>query len=128
MDRRIKCCDISSEELKAKLKEEMENRAFVAYLEGELCETERDFLLQVAKIFRFPSYYGENWNAFDECICDLEWLDLSQYSRVLFVIDGFKKMFSRGLPDSHEALLRHLNWMFEGWDEEHIVGEVWLNS
>jgi RNAse (barnase) inhibitor barstar len=22
--------------------------------------------------FRFPDYYGENWNAFDECIRDVE--------------------------------------------------------
>lgn len=23
---------------------------------------------------RFPDYFGNNWNAVDECICDLSWL------------------------------------------------------
>ena len=28
---------------------------------------------------QFPHYYGNNWDAFDECIHDLEWLYADEY-------------------------------------------------
>ncbi|GAB6041820.1 barstar family protein [Endothiovibrio diazotrophicus] len=31
----------------------------------------------------FPDYFGNNWDAFDECVADLEWIDLPGY--VVFV-------------------------------------------
>jgi RNAse (barnase) inhibitor barstar len=33
------------------------------------------FLEQIAKTFRFPSYFGKNWDALNDCITDLSWLD-----------------------------------------------------
>lgn len=32
------------------------------------------FLREVGSILKFPDYYGENWNAFEECINDLSWI------------------------------------------------------
>lgn len=34
---------------------------------------------------QFPDYFGENWDAFDECLNDLEWLPADAY--LLFVSD-----------------------------------------
>jgi hypothetical protein len=41
---------------------------------------------EFAAAFQFPCYFGENWNAFDECLADLEWLPASGY--VLFVLNA----------------------------------------
>ena len=41
---------------------------------------------EVAAAWQFPPYFGENWDALDECLADLEWLRASAY--VLFVADA----------------------------------------
>lgn len=37
----------------------------------------------IAKALRFPAYFGENWDALDECIQDMDWLPAA--GCVLFV-------------------------------------------
>jgi hypothetical protein len=54
---------------------------FVAYLTLGPSEP---LLSGLARVLRFPDYFGHNWNALDECLADLaEWLPASAY--VLFV-------------------------------------------
>ncbi len=36
---------------------------------------------------QFPDYFGENWDAFDECICDLEWIAASRLAVVIIDAD-----------------------------------------
>lgn len=38
---------------------------------------------QYANGLRFPSYFRHNWNSFEECLRDLEWLSESGVHRVL---------------------------------------------
>jgi hypothetical protein len=58
-------------------------------LDGDVCvlEMEADSSGQlpagIAKAFRFPDYFGENWDALDECLRDLDWLPAPGY--VFFV-------------------------------------------
>src|SRR5260221_8444864 len=35
-------------------------------------------LAMLATQFNFPDYFGENWDAFDECIRDLSWLPIGE--------------------------------------------------
>lgn len=47
--------------------------AFVARLGGPL-RRKRDLLRALAAGLKFPKYFGYNWDALEECLCDLSWL------------------------------------------------------
>lgn len=46
---------------------------------GSRCGTKRDMLREWAAALQFPWYFGENWDAFEECINDLSWLPARGY-------------------------------------------------
>lgn len=45
------------------------------HLEGKSIERKEQFLNQAATVMHFPDYFSSNWDAFEECITDFEWLD-----------------------------------------------------
>ncbi len=48
-------------------------------IRGHKCITASDLHNAVAAALQFPGYYGENWDAMDECLGDLAWLPGSWY-------------------------------------------------
>ena len=37
------------------------------------------FFNETARILQFPEYFGSNWDAFEECLTDLAWLEAQGY-------------------------------------------------
>jgi hypothetical protein len=62
---------------------QLKPNAFVQIIEGDHCNTVINLFKEFALKFNFPSYFGENWAAFDECLNDLDWLNAQDY--VLFI-------------------------------------------
>jgi RNAse (barnase) inhibitor barstar len=52
-------------------------------LDGRTLSTREDLFLSLARSLSFPGYFGENWDALDECLADLGWLEAP---KVLLVI------------------------------------------
>lgn len=48
--------------------------AYIARLEGRL-RHKAELLRGLTKSLRFPNYFGHNWDALEECLRDLSWLD-----------------------------------------------------
>lgn len=49
------------------------------FLDGRLVEDKASFLRACATALEFPGYFGNNWDAFEECLGDLAWAPAPGY-------------------------------------------------
>lgn len=59
----------------------------IRWLRGQKMRTVDTLFSEIAAALQFPYYFGQNWNAFDECIADLEWIDARGYLLIIFNAD-----------------------------------------
>jgi RNAse (barnase) inhibitor barstar len=45
------------------------------HIEGAKIEKKTQFLNHAALALHFPEYFGNNWDAFEDCLTDLSWVD-----------------------------------------------------
>jgi RNAse (barnase) inhibitor barstar len=89
-------------------------QAAIRMVRGNKSKTVPDFFNEIGAALQFPYYFGENWDAFDECITDLSWLDGDAYLLIvnqanLLLQDATQKDFQilmQVLSDAHETWLR----------------------
>lgn len=95
----------------------------VRVVRGQKMRTDEALFNEVAAAFQFPSYFGENWDALDECIVDLEWLAPGS-GYVLYVVRA-----DEVLADEREwsigVFVRVLNKAIMEWGTEVAQGEWW---
>jgi hypothetical protein len=73
---------------------------------------------------QFPYYFGENWNAFDECIKDLSWLNASGY--VLIVHDADQILIEDADSEGQmQSLLKILKSAALAWSIPVDEGAAW---
>jgi hypothetical protein len=51
-----------------------EHNLQLIYLDGEKITTKTEFLQAAAQALQFPDYFGYNWDAFEDCLTDLDLL------------------------------------------------------
>jgi len=89
-----------------------ENDYYIAVLDGSRCQTMKAFLKEMGRVFKFPSYYGQNLNALNDCLNDLEWLDKPNY--ILF-IKNYGEFFSKEPEDVKNHVLELLEKVSKQW-------------
>jgi len=91
---------------------ERQGRA-VRVIRGWKCESRSDLHSEVGAALQFPPYYGENFDAMDECLHDLSWMPADSYLIVVLDVE-------RVLPDDDAGLKSFLSCLSEAarvWDE-----------
>ena len=98
-----------------------EKNCVVTLLCGSKMRTIDSLFNEFASGLQFPSYFGKNWSAFDECINDLDWLSGESY-----II---------GITDSNDLLCRDeeeistffkiLKKACEEWSKPKDIGQKW---
>jgi hypothetical protein len=85
------------------------------YLEGSQIVDKATFLAAAATALDFPSYFGYNWDAFEELINDLAWTPAQGY---VILYDDVAPFATRSAPEWQVALeiLREAtaNWQRRG--------------
>jgi len=66
---------------------EQHGLAFVV-LDGKIIHGKDQFLIQAAAALQFPDYFGNNWDAFADCLTDMNW----------FGADGFVILYDNFDP------------------------------
>ncbi len=61
-------------------------QAIVRLIRGAKAKTANGLFDEFGAALQFPDYFGENWDALFDCLCDLEWLSGDAY--LLFITDG----------------------------------------
>jgi hypothetical protein len=84
-------------------------RAF--HLDGRDLVTKTEFIATGGRAMRFPSYSGNNWDAFEESLSDLSWAPAQGY---LLVFDGVRG-FAQAQPDEFAVAVEILRESVRRW-------------
>lgn len=93
--------------------------AVIRMIRGKKSQTVSDFFDEVAAAMQFPYYFGENSQAFKDCITDLDWLEGDAY---LLMIDD-AHLFLR---DAYSRHLRGLMTIFSNANSEWLTPNKYI--
>lgn len=95
------------------LQYEMQPRQVVRMMRGKNMNSAQGLFNEFAAALQFPCYFGNNWNAFDECMADLEWLPGKGY--LIMIVDGSHLL--RDEPGELAVFLRIMRSVSQDWEE-----------
>jgi RNAse (barnase) inhibitor barstar len=103
------------ENVNAERLEEVSTKRNYAYifLSGKNITDKESFIHVLAEKMSFPSYFGENWDALEECLRDLDWLNADGY---MIVYDQFE-VFAEREPQQFEVALDIFQTSVDYWKE-----------
>lgn len=97
-------------------------KAVVRFLRGKKMRTVHSLFDEFSAALQFPYYFGENWNAFSDCITDLDWLAGDSY--ILIVTDAEQVLIEEE-PEQLESLINILQDAGDEWSVPVETTEAW---
>ncbi len=94
------------------LQRSSEGRAVCRVVRGRKATTEPAFFDECAAAWQFPYYFGENWDALDECLTDLEWLPAEAY---VFCVSQGVRLLEKEPSAQQQRLLLSLHRIANEW-------------
>jgi len=83
------------------------------HIEGKDIVSKTDFLKASAKAMSFPEYFGNNWDALEDCITDLDWVAANGY----ILLYTQPEIFARNNPSELATAIDILRSAVEYWQE-----------
>lgn len=94
------------------------------HIDGKNIQRKEQLLNHVATALHFPGDFGHNWDALEECLTDLEWVDADGYILYYDHIDGLLGTH----PDQFETLVEILRDAVKSWKEDGSAMIVLLSG
>ena len=94
------------------------------HIEGKNITRKEQLLNHAATALRFPADFGHNWDALEECLTDLEWVDADGYILYYDHIDGLLSAH----PDQFETLVEILRDAVASWKADDTAMVVLLSG
>jgi RNAse (barnase) inhibitor barstar len=94
----------------------------VILLRGSQMKSVDALFEEITAAFQFPSYFGKNWSALDECINDLDWLPGNNY---IIGINDFQDLLIDEGKEELDTLFKILNNACTEWGSPADVGKEW---
>lgn len=82
------------------------------FVRGRKMRTTQALFDEVAAALQFPYYFGESWNAFHECLSEIDWLPFGD-GLVLIVEDADAVLADEAADDELNVLVRSFALAFE---------------
>jgi RNAse (barnase) inhibitor barstar len=111
-------------EIDAKAVEASARRKKLAFfhVDGRNVQRKEQLMTALATALRLPAHFGQNWDALEECLIDLEPVDGPGYLLLYDHIDGLMQSH----PDQFETLVEILRDAVASWQEDDTVMTVVL--
>jgi hypothetical protein len=81
---------------------------------GGKCPSAAALYDEFTAAWQFPCYFGENWDALEECLTDLEWLPASEY---LLLVSNAERVLAMDSVDQQRIF----------WELLQHVGRFWAH-
>lgn len=114
--------DVGNSELAALTSAWADGGLVVRVLRGAKMATASALFDEVAAALQFPLYFGENWDALDECLADLGWLPRT-HGFVLVIVDAGRVLEAE--PDLLRVFVDSLVRAADEWSRPVAEGEWW---
>jgi RNAse (barnase) inhibitor barstar len=92
------------------------------HIDGKNIARKEQLLNHVATALHFPTDFGQNWDALEECLTDMEWVDADGYLIYYEHIEGLQSAH----PDQFETLVEILRDAVSSWKEDDTAMIVLL--
>jgi RNAse (barnase) inhibitor barstar len=87
---------------------------YAGYINGRDVEDKQAFLLAAGQAYAFPAYYGRNWDAFEEMVNDLSWIN----AKGTLLLYDYVHRFAAAQPEEWQTALSILESAAQHWHQE----------
>jgi RNAse (barnase) inhibitor barstar len=84
-------------------------------IEGQKIQKKEQFLNHAALSMRFPEHFGNNWDAFEDCLTDLSWIAEDNDVAGYVILFDHCDHFAQASPNHFETLIEIFRSAVEYW-------------
>lgn len=93
-------------------------------IDGRNASTKQRFLVVAARALAFPGWFGVNWDAFEDCVTDLEWIPAPAY---VVLLENMER-FAQRAPRDFDIALQILEAAAEFWSGKAVPFHVLVSG